>query len=290
LNEFFYFGLIRNFAKIIPVMTLLFFKYHGAGNDFVLVDNRSGKFSFLSEKAIALLCDRHFGIGADGLMFLEKASGEEDFAMRYFNADGREGTMCGNGGRCITAFARRLMGLKKQYVFRAIDGQHRAEIVSEQESTYTIRLKMADVQKVEKRGNNYCLNTGSPHFIHFVEDVKAIDLIPAARAIRYNKELTSGEGANINYVQKTPGALLIRTYERGVEDETLACGTGAVAAAIAMHCETGDLRGKTSCTQHIQARGGGLSVSFICQNSAFTEVYLIGPAAFVFEGTFDVQV
>ncbi len=271
-------------------MTIPFYKYQGAGNDFVLLDNRSGDFSHLPKKIVAFLCDRHFGIGADGLMLLGTPAGSEDFSMRYYNSDGRESTMCGNGGRCITAFAARLLGAKKTYTFTAIDGLHTAEIVAENDSRYTVRLQMVDVKNIEQRGNDYFLNTGSPHLVRFVDDAGKINIIPEAHALRYGEPLASQGGANINFVQRMPdGSLRIRTYERGVEDETLACGTGATAAAIAARYAQGVLSNneKISCT--LQARGGNLTVDFQYTGNTFVNIFLTGPATFVFEGTLNFE-
>jgi diaminopimelate epimerase len=280
---------MRIFAKIIPEMTFSFCKYHGAGNDFVLLDNRSGVFSALTEKHIAFLCDRHFGIGADGLMLLDGPTGNEDFAMRYYNSDGRESVMCGNGGRCITAFAHRLLPAKKTYAFRAADGLHTAEIRGKRGNEYLVRLKMIDVKKPEKRGNDYLLNTGAPHYVRFTGDVNAVDVPAEARALRYNTALTGEEGANINFVQEQPEGLLIRTYERGIEGETLACGTGSVAAAIAAQYRQETLADGKNYSIELQTRGGLLKVDFHYRNNMFTEVFLRGLANFVFEGTIETD-
>ena len=265
-------------------MTISFYKYHGAGNDFILIDNRAENFSCLSEKAIAFLCDRHLGIGADGLMFLEEPIGNADFSMRYFNSDGRESTMCGNGGRCITAFAKKILEQKKEYVFSAIDGLHTAEIISGSEDVSTIRLKMVEVKNVEKRGDDYFLNTGSPHFVRFVNNVETIDIIAEAQAIRYNEPYLSESGTNVNFVQQIANELLIRTYERGVENETLACGTGAVAAAIAAQYRKNELAENVIYTSQLTTRGGILTVEFCYKNNEFSDIFLTGQTAFVFEG------
>jgi diaminopimelate epimerase len=266
-------------------MLIPFCKYHGAGNDFVLIDNRSKAFSTLSETAVAWLCNRRLGIGADGLMLLESPAGNEDFGMRYFNSDGRESSMCGNGGRCLTAFAHRLLTAKNTCSFRAIDGMHTAEITAQQGNECTVRLQMIAVETVEKRGNDYLLNTGSPHLVRFTDHINTLDFCPEARAIRYNKAVTGNDGANINFVRQTPQQLLLRTYERGVEDETPACGTGAVAAAIAAQLRQGQPTEGQPCGTQVQARGGLLRVDFTYRHGAFTDVFLTGPAAFVFEGT-----
>jgi diaminopimelate epimerase len=265
-------------------MIISFSKYHGAGNDFVLLDNRCGAFSALTEKQVAFLCDRHFGIGADGLMLLDQPAGDEDFAMRYYNSDGRESVMCGNGGRCISAFAHHMLPAKKNFTFRAVDGLHTAEILSESENRYFVRLKMIDVEKVETRGNGYLLYTGAPHFVHFTDEIDMIDFVAKARVLRYDSALTGNDGANINFIQKTPEGLSIRTYERGIEGETLACGTGSVAAAIAAQCEQASLADGKHYNVSLQTRGGLLQVDFTYRHGVFTDVFLTGPACPVFEG------
>lgn len=265
-------------------MTISFCKYQGAGNDFVLLDNRSSLFSALTEKHIAFLCNRHFGIGADGLMLLDQPAGDDDFAMRYYNSDGRESVMCGNGGRCLAAFAHRLLPAKKTYTFHAVDGAHTAEILSENGNNYTVRLKMIDAKHAERRGSDYLLDTGAPHFVRFTGDINTINFVPEARILRYDATLTGGEGANINFVQLTPQGLLIRTYERGIEDETLACGTGSVAAAMAAQYEQAALADGQHYHVPLQTRGGLLQVDFTYRNNIFTDVFLTGPACRVFEG------
>ena len=265
-------------------MIISFCKYQGAGNDFVLLDNRTGLFSALTEKHIAFLCDRHFGIGADGLMLLDQPSGDDDFAMRYYNSDGRESVMCGNGGRCLAAFAHRILTTKKTYAFHAVDGAHTAEILSENGNNYTVRLKMIDVKPAERRGKDYLLDTGAPHFVRFIDGVNAINFVPEARILRHDAALTGNEGANVNFVQLTPQGLLIRTYERGIEGETLACGTGSVAAAIAAQYEQAALTDGQHYSVPLQTRGGKLQVDFTYRQNIFTDVFLTGTACRVFEG------
>ncbi|MDR0667158.1 MAG: diaminopimelate epimerase [Prevotellaceae bacterium] len=265
-------------------MQISFSKYHGAGNDFIIIDNRTGLFSSLTANTIVGLCHRHFGIGADGLILLENPVGQEDFTMRYYNADGYEGSMCGNGGRCIAAFAHRTITAKREYVFRAIDGIHSAEILTTNDNNYLIRLQMADVTQVEKRGNDYFLNTGSPHLVRFVNDIENLNFISDARALRYDPQCTGDDGANINFVQQMSQGWLVRTYERGVEDETLACGTGNVATAIAIQYAQQSLVDGQTCHVELQARGGRLKVDFAYRNGIITDVFLCGEACFVFDG------
>ena len=216
-------------------MTLKFHKYQGTGNDFVVADNRSGEYSFLSTDQIRRFCDRRFGIGADGLMLLNKKDGY-DFEMKYYNADGREGSMCGNGGRCITKFAYHLGIHKNEYRFMAVDGEHEAEI----DTDGIVSLRMKDVDSIQKIHGDFILNTGSPHYIKIVKDVMEIDVYQKGRDIRYSKEYEL-EGINVNFVEMAGDHnIIVRTYERGVEDETYSCGTGVTAAAIVCyHNENG---------------------------------------------------
>jgi len=258
-------------------MELSFYKYHGAGNDFILADNREGHIQ-LNTKQIAWLCHRHFGIGADGLMLLQTAP-DADFEMVYFNADGNESTMCGNGGRCIAAFAHQLGIAGKTMQFKAIDGLHEATIHPDG----TVALHMQDVQQIECHEDYAILDTGSPHYIQWVNDVDAVAVFDEGRAIR-NREAFQPKGINVNFVQRSGKDLLIRTYERGVEDETLACGTGVTAAAIAaVGTETGRFQ------IPVRAMGGSLSVSFEKKDAgSATDIVLTGGAVFVFKGSVDV--
>lgn len=254
-------------------MSLTFYKYHGTGNDFILFDNRDGKISFSTEQ-IAFMCNRHFGIGADGLMLLEHAAGY-DFRMVYYNSDGKESTMCGNGGRCMAAFAKSLGIIDTAARFIAIDGEHIATIGDDG----LINLHMQDVKEMDIRDGFTILNTGSPHYILWVKDVKNTDVYHDGKAVR-NQPVFQPDGINVNFVQLMDGKLSVRTYERGVEDETLSCGTGVTAAAIAATCNaTGTFATK------IETPGGYLEVSFSkpAPTSA-TDVVLSGPAAFVFKG------
>jgi len=256
-------------------MQIHFYKYHGAGNDFIVIDNRAGEV-LLDTQSILGLCHRRFGIGADGLMLLER-SNEFDFDMKYFNADGNESTMCGNGGRCIVKFAARLGLIGKQANFTAIDGLHHAEIRNDGK----VDLQMNNVSAIDFRGNVQILNTGSPHYVSWVNDVLGTDVVAKGRDVRYASEF-SPKGINVNFVQKlSEKSLFVRTYERGVEDETLSCGTGVTAAAIAASCrETGNF------SMDITTSGGALTVKFT-KNSPVTavNVHLIGPAVEVYSGT-----
>lgn len=255
-------------------MNIHFYKYQGAGNDFVIADNRNGVIQ-LSKEQVASLCDRRFGIGADGLMLLEEAEGY-DFRMVYFNSDGNESTMCGNGGRCIAAFAKKLgVGAGNNMRFIAIDGPHDATI----DADGTVHLAMQDVSEINVEGGHAILNTGSPHYVQWVDDVDATDVFTNGRSIRNQNEFQP-KGINVNFVQRTADGIKVRTYERGVEDETLSCGTGVTAAAIATAgANTGDFE-----TQ-ITTPGGSLKVTFTKEDEgSATDVILSGPAVLVFEG------
>ena len=259
-----------------------FYKYQGAGNDFVLADMR-GVSARLSEEVVRRLCDRRFGIGADGFMALEDDR-ERQFYMRYYNADGRESTMCGNGGRCIALFAHHLGigGALKE--FNASDGYHTAEIKKTEGLAGTVRLKMADVRGYEKIAEGvFFLNTGSPHYIEFVDDLDRVDVFARGREIRYSERFSPG-GTNVNFVQITgPENIRMRTYERGVEAETLACGTGATASAIAASLLSGHQTAAEK-TFGVRVEGGMLEVSFTPgPERTFTSIYLEGPAGKVFE-------
>lgn len=254
---------------------LTFYKYHGAGNDFVIVDNRDLTFPADNIAYIEWLCDRRFGIGGDGLMLLQSKEGY-DFEMRYFNSDGREASMCGNGGRCIVAFAARLGIIKGKTEFIAVDGPHEAVL----ESDGTVSLKMTDVKQVDATGGEYFLDTGSPHFVRFLDNIDSVDVYNEGRAVRYSDRFRE-KGTNVNFVQQSGNHLVVYTYERGVEAETLACGTGITASVLSAAHKSGLDKGLFS----VKAKGGDLSVSFEKAKEGFTNIWLRGPAAFVFRGT-----
>jgi len=261
-------------------MKIKFDKYQGAGNDFILLDNRENDYGKITTDQVKRMCSRHFGIGADGLMLLNKKE-NFDFEMIYYNADGNEGSMCGNGGRCIVQFASALGIKKNEYLFSATDGTHKAEIDLDKE----VSLKMNDVDDVKFSLDYYVLNTGSPHYVQFVKNVENIDVVAEGRKIRYNKEFAK-EGINVNFVEVLgDDAIYVRTYERGVEDETLSCGTGVTASAlVAAHNEIGFNR------VEVKTKGGNLSVEFERKSeSKFENIWLCGPANFVFSGEIDLK-
>ena len=260
-------------------MEITFYKYQGTGNDFILIDNRENNLLEIAEKKIRNLCDRKFGIGADGFIILNKKEGY-DFEMIYHNADGSESTMCGNGGRCMIQFAYDLGIHKTEYIFLAVDGPHTAAIDTEKK----VRLKMQDVTSVETHASYSILNTGSPHYVKFENDVRHIDVAKEGAEIRYSKAFEH-TGVNVNFVENTgPYNIYVRTYERGVEGETLSCGTGVTAAAlVSAHNDRGfnELQ--------ITTNGGELSVEFNkIDDDNFTDIFLIGPAKFVFKGTINI--
>jgi diaminopimelate epimerase len=229
----------------------------------------------LTVKQVKHICDRRFGIGADGLMLLSKKEGY-DFEMIYFNADGNESSMCGNGGRCLVKFAHHMGIHKSTYHFIATDGEHFADIDNDQ----TVRLKMKDVTEVEEHSTYAVLNTGSPHFVKFATNVKDVDVVETGREIRYSKEFKV-EGVNVNFVESIDeDSIYVRTYERGVEDETMSCGTGVTAAALmSAHNEKGFNR------VEVQTPGGHLSVEFDKNDDEhFENIWLCGPAEFVYQG------
>ena len=260
-------------------MKVKFYKYQGAGNDFILIDNRQNIVNHHNPGLISHLCDRRFGIGGDGMMFLQDTPGY-DFEMVYYNADGNQSTMCGNGGRCIVKLAHQIGIHKSLYHFYAIDGEHEAEIDIEN----TVSLKMKDVNEVGYHPGYAVVNTGSPHFVKFAGDVKNIDVFDSGRIIR-NSEAFIKEGINVNFVETlSEDSIYVRTYERGVEDETLSCGTGVTAAALlSAHNDNG------FNTVDVKVPGGRLSVEFDkLDDQHFENIWLCGPAEFVFKGAIEV--
>ncbi|MBM3415169.1 MAG: diaminopimelate epimerase [Bacteroidetes bacterium] len=262
-------------------MKLNFFKYQGTGNDFILAANRKNQYSSLSKQQIRQLCDRRFGIGADGLMLLNEKPGF-DFEMKYYNADGREGSMCGNGGRCMIKFAYHLGIHREIYRFLASDGSHEAEM----DPDGIISLKMKDVKSVRKFHNDFILDTGSPHYIKMVANVMDYDVYKKGYEIRHSKEFEE-EGINVNFVEQMDehDKITVRTFERGVEDETYSCGTGVTAAAlVCYHNENGfnDVE--------VTTLGGKLTVEFDrVDDNRYENIWLCGPAEKVFEGAVEIK-
>jgi diaminopimelate epimerase len=253
-----------------------FYKYQGAGNDFVLIDNRDQHFQYKDNQIVLHLCDRRFGVGGDGLMLLQNHP-DYDFEMLYFNADGNLGSMCGNGGRCIVAFAKQLGIITSETNFLAVDGPHYAKISA---AGNWVELQMIDVQELQKDGSAYVLNTGSPHYVDQVTGLAEMDVFNLGKEIRNNTTYIQ-EGINVNFVEDKGDHLFVRTFERGVEDETYACGTGVTAVALAMakdQHKTGDIK------TDIKVLGGDLSIAFNYDGDRFSNIFLCGPAELVFEG------
>lgn len=266
-------------------MSLTFYKYDGAGNDFVLVDIRA-KDPQLSQELISRLCHRRFGIGADGLMTLGGTDAPFDFEMKYYNSDGRIGSMCGNGGRCIAAFAYRL-GLGHRdpksglwvLDFVGFDGPHHAEILSFDTvlNQGVVQLGMRDIacSEIHRCLDGWFLDTGSPHYVQQVSDLQHFDVVGEGRRLRNNTDIFP-DGTNVDFIEELPdGRLFVRTYERGVEDETWACGTGVTACAI------------VSGNGSLKALGGDFKVSFQSTGTHYCNVQLTGPVSFNFKGEID---
>jgi diaminopimelate epimerase len=257
-------------------MKIHFHKYQATGNDFVLIDNRDGNVS-LSAEQIGKLCDRKFGIGADGVMLIEKHP-ILDFNLVYYNRDGSP-SLCGNGSRAAVKMAAALGIISGHTKFNAYDGEHEAHLLA----NGNVRLKMNDVRDVKKEGDTIFINTGSPHHIEFVRETEKVNVFKEGQSIRYSEKYKPA-GTNVNFVELQPNEILVRTYERGVEDETLSCGTGVTAAALAA-----SFKGYNSPIK-IKTPGGELSVEFtIGQQVAFKDIFLIGPAKKVFEGSFELE-
>ena len=259
------------------MITIAFNKYQGAGNDFIIIDNRNNNFNPDDSKLINKLCNRRFGIGADGLILISLFN-EADYEMKYFNSDGKLGSMCGNGGRCAAHFALKhgIAGNKQRFL--AFDGIHEAEVNGD-----IVRLQMADVTEFGIIDGNYSVNTGSPHYIVFSEDIEEINVNEEGKALRWSPKFAPG-GTNVNFIQVVDDGLYIRTFERGVEEETLACGTGVTASAIASVIAGHFDRQKVK----VRAKGGDLEVEFKLKDQKVTNIWLTGPASFVFKGKIDV--
>ena len=256
-------------------MVLQFYKYQGTGNDFVMIDNRTKTFPKDKTDKISFLCDRHFGVGADGVILIENDD-TYDFKMIYYNADGSE-TFCGNGGRCAVAFAKQLQIIDAKTNFIAYDGPHFATI-----DNGIISLKMIDVSEIEIKENAVFAYTGTQHHVELVEDLNDFPVFEKGKEIRYSY---NDPGSNVNFAQQINGnTFRVRTYEKGVENETLACGTGVTAVAIAMH----KTKKTENTTINLPVEGGNLQVSFTEENGIYTDVYLIGPAQLIFTGDINI--
>lgn len=260
-------------------MHIDFFKYQGTGNDFVILDNRKGKYSNLTTSQIQFICGRRFGIGADGLMLLNNHTAY-DFEMKYYNADGRESSMCGNGGRCLVKFAQDMGIMRSNYKFLAIDGEHEASINMDG----IISLKMKDVTSIEYHRGHFILDTGSPHYVEIMTNLLDFDVVTKGREIRYSPEFEK-EGINVNFVEQDdePDKIIVRTYERGVEDETLSCGTGITAAALVCHHNDNGFN-----RVEVKTPGGHLSVEYDRIQDHYKNIWLNGPAEKVFDGTIEI--
>ena len=258
-------------------MNIAFYKYQGTGNDFVIIDNRNNALT-LTTAQVKKMCDRRFGIGADGLMLLNSKPGY-DFEMVYYNADGRESSMCGNGGRCLVKFAYNLGIKKRKYLFMAVDGEHEATV----EDNGWVYLKMKDVHGITKHFSDSILDTGSPHYVKNIDHLSNYDVARYGKEIRYSDEYKD-KGINVNFVEQQDRSIFVRTYERGVEDETFSCGTGVTAAAlIYAHNDNGFNR------VEIRTLGGNLAVEFDKRSDdTFENIWLCGPADFVFKGEMSV--
>ena len=259
--------------------TIKFDKYHGAGNDFVMLDMTELPLE-LDIATVERLCNRRFGIGADGLIAICK-SDKSDFRMRYYNSDGREASFCGNGSRCSVAFAYDKNIISgTETIFEAFDGIHHANIIDDKGDTKTVRMQMSDA-KAEMHDDHIFVDTGSPHYVKIVKALESVDVKTEGAKIRYDKSI-SPNGTNVDFIHYDDSTIYIRTYERGVEDETLACGTGITAAAIATALWHGGERFK------VKARGGDLEVNLKHNNLIFNNITLTGPACRVFSGNIKI--
>tara|TARA_B100000214_G_scaffold229124_1_gene166986 strand:+ start:4009 stop:4782 length:774 start_codon:yes stop_codon:yes gene_type:complete len=256
-------------------MILYFYKYQGTGNDFIIIDDRNLNFDINNNQLINSLCERRLGIGADGLILL-RDNNEYDFEMIYFNSDGFQSTMCGNGGRCIVDFARNLGIVSNETTFLAIDGIHQAKFLEDE-----ISLKMKDVTEIRKIGKDFLIDTGSPHYIKMIDNLETLNIEKEARIIRCSP-LLEDEGVNVNFVSNNSN-INMRTYERGVEAETLSCGTGAIAVAIAMYYD----KLTHESIVNINTNGGVLNVCFEEFNGIFRNIWLSGPVNMIYSGEFE---
>ncbi|NOY50528.1 MAG: diaminopimelate epimerase [Chlorobi bacterium] len=259
-------------------MGLNFYKYHGNGNDFVMIDNAENRLSMSADR-IAAICHRRFGVGADGLILINSCD-SADFGMVYYNSDGNEGSMCGNGGRCAAAFAFANGIAERKMEFLAYDGLHKAIITkgSVSDDVFDVSLQMADVRDVEVNKHYLYLNTGSPHYVEFVDHLAEFDVVGMGRKTRYSEKFHPA-GTNVNFAELRDSGVFVRTYERGVEDETLSCGTGVTATAIAAFLKTGIKN------IDVHTTGGDFRVDIEKKGEVFTDIVLHAPVKIVFKGT-----
>lgn len=260
-------------------MKIHFVKYHGAGNDFIIIDNRVPV--QLSSFQIAHLCHRRYGIGADGLMLINSGFDGSDFEIKYYNSDGYEGSLCGNGSRCAVDFAFKLGICFEETQFSAFDGVHHGSILP----NGRIRVTMQDVSQIQTFSDGWYLNTGSPHFVIFVSDIQNFDVFEIGKKIRFDSRFP--EGTNVNFLEQIKDTLYVRTFERGVEDETLSCGTGVTAAAIinALHDHLADHKHEIK----ISTKGGDFTIYFLKKQDYFSDIVLEGPVQLVFQGEYDLS-
>jgi diaminopimelate epimerase len=271
------FNNLERFNISLTHMQIPFNKYQGTGNDFIIIDNRNGVFNPADNALVNKLCDRRFGIGADGLILISLHK-EFDFEMKYYNSDGKESSMCGNGGRCTAAFAFKAGIAGRMQKFFAFDGPHEAKILNG-----IISLQMSDVTGMKMIKGNYFINTGSPHYVCFTDNVKEMDIYNEGKKIRWSDDFKP-EGTNVNFAEISDDGIFVRTFERGVEEETLSCGTGVTAAAIASVLSGHFDKNKIN----VRTLGGNLSVELIPDKEKITGIRLLGPATFVYEGVIEI--
>jgi diaminopimelate epimerase len=261
-------------------MKIPFCKYQGTGNDFIMIDNRVNFFDTKNKYLIENICHRRFGVGSDGLILIENSI-LGNFYMRYYNSDGNEGSMCGNGGRCAISYANELGIISNETEFYAVDGLHKGLIIENEK----VSLLMQDVKEIKEVENSYELNTGSPHYVVFVDNLEGLNVVEEGKKIRYNT-VYKRNGINVNFVEILNHTISVRTYERGVEDETYSCGTGVTAVAIV--CAHKNLIPRNKNIE-INTKGGLLEVSFEYKNNYFSDIWLSGPASKSFEGTIELN-
>lgn len=259
-------------------MTIHFVKYHGAGNDFIIIDNRVP--ILLETQDIALLCNRRFGIGADGLILIQSGIAKNDFEIRYYNSDGFEGSLCGNGSRCAVDFAYHLGICSSKTFFLASDGIHHGEIFANKR----VAVSMQTVSQITTYPDGWFLDTGSPHLVTFVTDIQNFNVLEKGKQLRHDSRFPNG--TNVNFVEQFQDAIYVRTFERGVEDETLSCGTGVTAAAIVFINKTSQSDGYY--TVNVNANGGNFTISFQKQQQTYSNIILEGPVQKVFIGEIDL--